>query len=134
MSLTDPAEAAAASDIYMTHARAIAETDSAGAARNAMQAGALLLNVANNPADAMKALSWATQTDPTLTDAQELLASAQATVVDQEYRAGLEAYNKQDLDGAINHWNNVLMINPDHTNAQLYKNQAEELKAKLSNM
>ena len=66
--------------------------------------------------------------------AQELLASAQATVVDQEYRAGLEAYNKQDLDGAINHWNNVLMINPDHTNAQLYKNQAEELKAKLSNM
>ena len=134
MDVSDAAQADTAAKIYLAHANRVADSDRGRAADLATKAGDLWLNGADDANNAMKALGLATSLNPDSSDAQELLANAQANVSDAEYRAGLEAYNKQDLDAAIAHWDKVLAINPDHTNAQLYKSQALDLKERLSSM
>jgi len=134
MTITNKDEATTAASIYIEQSRSLAGSDKSTAAALATKAGTLLLNVADDASGAMAALTTAIKLNPSSTTAQEQLVSAEAAVSDTEYRAGLEDYNKQDLDAAIIHWDNVLAINPDHTNAQLYKSQANDLKAKLSSM
>ena len=50
------------------------------------------------------------------------------------HREALNAYRAQDLDRAIELWDQVLEIDPGHENARLYRSQAVELKKKLSNL
>ena len=63
-----------------------------------------------------------------------MLASAKTQAADIHYRAGLTAFQRQDLDGAIAAWDRVLAIDPEHRNAQLQKAQALELKANLQRL
>jgi cell division septation protein DedD len=53
---------------------------------------------------------------------------------DRLYREALNAYRAQDLERAIALWDEVLELQPGHENARLYRAQAMELKAKLSNL
>nr|WP_232059370.1 LysM domain-containing protein [Kineobactrum salinum] len=47
------------------------------------------------------------------------------------HRRALNAYRAQDLDKAIDLWNRVLVLDPEHENARLYRAQALELQSKL---
>lgn len=55
-------------------------------------------------------------------------------VADSLYREGLNAYRAQDLDRAIALWDQVLVLEPEHENARLYRAQAVELREKLSTL
>ena len=55
-----------------------------------------------------------------------------ATQVETLHRQALNAYRAQDLDTAIDLWNQVLELDPEYENARLYRSQAIELKKKLS--
>ena len=116
----------------MSYAKQVSIADNTLAAKLAQRAGELWFRQANNPAQALEALTWSVSLDGSIEETQTLLTEARQIVVDTEYRAGLAAFNKQDLDGAIAHWTRVLEIDPDHTNALANKAQAEDLKEKLS--
>jgi hypothetical protein len=47
------------------------------------------------------------------------------------HRRALNAYRAQDLGGAIALWDRVLVLDPEHENARLYRAQALELQGKL---
>jgi tetratricopeptide (TPR) repeat protein len=66
--------------------------------------------------------------------AQTLLASAKTKAADVHYRAGLTAFQRQDLDRAIAAWDRALAIDPEHKNAQLNRAQALELKQNLQRL
>jgi hypothetical protein len=50
------------------------------------------------------------------------------------HREALDAYRAQDLNRAIELWDQVLIIDPDHENARLYRAQAVELQVKLRSL
>ena len=54
--------------------------------------------------------------------------------VEQLHREALNAYRAQDLDKAIGLWDQVLVLDPDHESARLYRSQSLELQKKLRNM
>ena len=63
-----------------------------------------------------------------------LLATARSRASEPHYRTGVQAAQRQDLDGAIAAFDRVLAINPEHRNAQLQRAQAVELKANLQRL
>ena len=60
--------------------------------------------------------------------------SAKNKAADINYRIGVAAFQKQDLDRAIAAWDKTLAIDPDHKNAQLNRAQALELKQNLQKL
>jgi TolA-binding protein len=50
------------------------------------------------------------------------------------YRAGLAAFQKQDLDSAIRDWKKALRLDPKLQDAQISLSQAEKLKANLKKL
>lgn len=50
------------------------------------------------------------------------------------HKDALNAYRRQKLDKAIELWDEVLALDPEHENARLYRSQAISLKKKLSNL
>ena len=52
--------------------------------------------------------------------------------VETLHREALDAYRAQDLDKAIQLWDEVLRIDPDYERARLYRSQAAELREKLT--
>lgn len=52
--------------------------------------------------------------------------------VDALHRQALNEFRAQNLDNAIALWDEVLLIDPGHDSARLYRNQALELKEKLT--
>jgi len=64
----------------------------------------------------------------------ETAVSAEAVDVEQLHREALNAYRAQDLDKAIGLWDQVLVLDPDHESARLYRSQSLELQKKLRNM
>ncbi|MDX1485625.1 MAG: LysM peptidoglycan-binding domain-containing protein [Alphaproteobacteria bacterium] len=126
--------AARAARIYLAGAKQLGRGDARRASHFSLQAGRLYLNELNDPDRAITALELSTSLDESNSEAEELLARAQASAIDRSYRAGLEAYRRQDLDTAIANWDRVLEIDPEHTNASLYRVQALKLKERLSKM
>jgi tetratricopeptide (TPR) repeat protein len=62
------------------------------------------------------------------------VAPAEAVDVEQLHREALNAYRAQDLDKAIGLWDQVLVLDPDHESARLYRSQSLELQEKLRKM
>jgi hypothetical protein len=58
----------------------------------------------------------------------------QKEIADKYHREGSSAFRRQELDLAIEKWDIVLSVNPDHSSAKLYRAQALELKEKLDNI
>lgn len=52
--------------------------------------------------------------------------------VDALHRQALNEFRAQNLDSAIALWDELLLIDPGHESARLYRNQAIELKEKLT--
>lgn len=128
------ARAKKSASIYLAGARQLNRADAARASQYSLRAGELYLETLNDPDRALEALELSTSLDPSNEEAEELLTRAQAQAIDNHYRAGLEAYRRQNLDKAIANWDRVLKIDPEHTNASLYRTQAIKLKQRLSKM
>jgi len=63
--------------------------------------------------------------------AMEEMLVLQKDISDKYHREASTAFRRQELDLAIATWDKVLAVNPDHSNAQLYRAQAIELKERL---
>jgi tetratricopeptide (TPR) repeat protein len=99
-----------------------------------VRAGQLYLETANRPEEALEPLRLAVAINPGDARAQMLLTSAKNKAADINYRIGVAAFQKQDLDRAIAAWDKTLAIDPDHKNAQLNRAQALELKQNLQRL
>ncbi len=67
-------------------------------------------------------------------DDPAVAARAQAIerrTVEFHYQQAVSAFSRQDLAGTISHADAVLAIDPEHTNARLYRTRALELQRKL---
>jgi tetratricopeptide (TPR) repeat protein len=104
-----------------------------------------------SPAAAAEADSQPTEVSPTaepLPDLEPELESELESELDSEtgssspavpdveamHREALNAYRAQNLTRAIALWDEVLIIDPDHENARLYRAQAIELQKKLRSL
>jgi Tfp pilus assembly protein PilF len=130
----DAAQAVTLAAAYAGSARALRMSNAPQAGTQAVRAGQLYLEIANRPEDALEPLRLAIAINPADARAQMLLSTAKGKAADIHYRAGVAAFQKQDLDGAIAAWDKTLAIEPDHKNAQLNRAQAVELKQNLQRL
>ncbi len=63
--------------------------------------------------------------------AKKDLLELKPKVANEYHREAMTAYRRQDLDTALGIWDKVLKIKPDHGPAQIYRNEALDLKQKL---
>jgi tetratricopeptide (TPR) repeat protein len=66
--------------------------------------------------------------------AMEEMLTLQKEITDKYHREASSAFRRQELDLAIATWDKVLMVNPDHSSAQLYRAQAIELKERVEKL
>ncbi len=130
----DAAQAVVLAAAYAGSAKALRTTNAAQAGAQAVRAGQLYLETANRPEEALEPLRLAVAINPGDARAQLLLASAKNKAADINYRIGVAAFQKQDLDRAIAAWDKTLAIDPEHKNAQLNRAQALELKQNLQRL
>jgi len=128
------AQAAILASAYAGSAKALRASNATQAGAQAVRAGQLYVETANRPEDALEPLRLAIAINPADARAQTLLNSAKTKAADIHYRAGVAAFQKQDLDGAIAAWDKTLAIDPEHKNAQLSRAQALELKQNLQKL
>lgn len=115
------------------YAEELSSTDSVQASAKYAEAGEL--NMING--DAMAALDnfkTAAGLDPDNRMATENRNVLQKDIADKYHREASSAFRRQDLDVAIENWNKVLEIDPEHSSAQVYLAQAKELKVRLENL
>lgn len=80
---------------------------------------------------AMAAYADVLRRDPANAEAKQRYAGAHGRAVDAYYADGVAAFARQDLDKAIAAWDRVLVLEPEHQNAKLKRQQALDLKDKL---
>lgn len=130
----DAAQAVVLAAAYAGNAKALRASNATQAGTQAVRAGQLYLETANRPEEALEPLRLAVAINPGDARAQMLLTSAKNKAADINYRIGVAAFQKQDLDRAIAAWDKTLAIDPDHKNAQLNRAQALELKQNLQKL
>jgi tetratricopeptide (TPR) repeat protein len=118
---------------YTGRAKEIAETDNILAATYYAQAGQLNL-VDGDTFTAFENFRMATNIDENNDQAMEEMLVLQKEIADKYHREASSAFRRQELDLAIEKWDMVLAVNPDHSSAKLYRAQALELKEKLDNI
>lgn len=115
------------------YAKELAETDTKQASAKYSEAGDM--NLMNG--ESMAALSnfkIAADLDPENAIAKENRDVLQKDMADKFHREASSAFRRQDLDVAIKNWNKVLEIDPEHSSARVYLEQAKELKTRLENL
>lgn len=129
----DKANQELALQTYLGRAKEISETDATLAATYYAEAGNLnLINEQNLPA--FENFKMATDLDESNDQAMEEMLVLQKEIADKYHREASSAFRRQELDIAIEKWDMVLKVNPDHSSAKLYRAQALELKEKLYNI
>jgi tetratricopeptide (TPR) repeat protein len=118
---------------YTGRAKEIADTDNILAATYYAQAGELNL-VDEDLLTAFENFRMATDIDENNDQAMEEMLVLQKEIADKYHREASSAFRRQDLDLAIEKWDMVLSVNPDHSSAKLYRAQALDLKRKLDNI
>ena len=128
------ADASVLAAAYSGNAKVLRASNPSDAETQAVRAGQLYLETADRPEDAVEPLQLALAINPNDMRAQTLLASARTKAADVYYRNGVQAFQRQDLDGAIAAWDKALSFDPNHKNAQLQRAQAIELKQNLQKL
>tara|TARA_R110000751_G_scaffold116604_2_gene216654 strand:- start:468898 stop:470097 length:1200 start_codon:yes stop_codon:yes gene_type:complete len=118
---------------YIGRAKEIAETDNILAATYFEKAGQLNLQE-ENAFSAFENFKMATDLDDQNDQAMEEMLVLQKEIADKYHREASSAFRRQELDLAIQKWDMVLKVNPDHSSAKLYRAQALELKEKLNKL
>lgn len=115
---------------YTGRAKEISETDNILAATYFTKAGQLNLQE-EQTFNAFENFKKATELDDNNEQAMEEMLVLQKEIADKYHREASSAFRRQELDQAIENWDRVLTVNPDHSSAKLYRAQAIELKEKL---
>jgi tetratricopeptide (TPR) repeat protein len=118
---------------YTGRAKEITETDRILAATYYAQVGKLNL-LDEETFSAFENFRMATDLDENNAQAMEEMLVLQKEIADKYHREASSAFRRQELDLAIEKWDMVLTVNPDHSSAKLYRAQALELKEKLDNI
>ncbi len=117
---------------YLGHAQ-LEDTSDQDAAESLYSAGTLFISSERDD-EALDVLSQAVNRDPAHTGAMEALGELRQRLADGYHREASAAFRAQELDKAIEIWDRVLEIMPDHGSAQVYRAQALELKARLDSL
>jgi tetratricopeptide (TPR) repeat protein len=96
-------------------------------------AGKLMLTLGQKQS-ALNALADSVGIDNKNGDAQALLSSVKTDLTDAYHREASQAFRRQELDIAIELWEKVITIDPDHAHAGNNLMQAQELKEKLGHL
>lgn len=118
---------------YTGRAKEIAEENNVLAATYYAKAGQLNL-IKEESFAAFENFKMATDLDDKNDQAMEEMLFLQKEISDKYHREASSAFRRQELDLAIQNWDMVLKVNPDHSSAKLYRAQALELKEKLYNI
>lgn len=118
---------------YTGRAKEIAESDSILAAKYYVKAGQLNLQEERS-FSAFENFKMATDLDDSNEQAMEEMLVLQKEIADNYHREASSAFRRQELDLAIENWDKVLNVDPDHSSAKLYRAQAIELKEKLQKL
>ena len=118
---------------YIGRATEISEADSVLAATYYAQAGKLNL-LDNQSFAAFDNFKMATDLDNQNQPAMDDMLDLQKKIADKYHREASSAFRRQELDLAIEKWDIVLKVDPEHSSAKLYRVQALELKEKLDNI
>lgn len=85
----------------------------------------------DDPGAAARALNRALAADPRHARARKALSALRSDVVPELHREAVILYRNQELDKAIELWEQALSIDPDFQPAQGYRARAEELRRRL---
>ncbi|MGQ8364613.1 LysM peptidoglycan-binding domain-containing protein [Glaciecola sp. 1036] len=80
---------------------------------------------------AFEAFKSAKEVDPTNSNAAKSFEQLREQISEHYHREASIAFRQQALDEAIEKWDLVLYVNPQHSNALAYRTQAVELKKRL---
>lgn len=115
------------------HGNALVGPDNILAAKRFADAGELgLIN-----GDKLAALSHfkkSVKLDANNQRAKDDMLLLQQDITDKYHREASSAYRRQELDVAIAKWDKVLEIDPNHTNAKVYRAQATDLRERLKKL
>ena len=118
---------------YLGRAKEIEGSDATLASTLYAEAGKLNL-INEQSLLAFENFRKATDLDESNDQAMEEMLVLQKEIADKYHREASSAFRRQELDLAIEKWDMVLKVNPDHSSAKLYRAQALELKEKLNNI
>ena len=83
---------------------------------------------------AIKSFAKALQLNPSHEQAKKQIRDLRLTVVEEYHKRAMVLYRKQELNGAIEIWDDVLQLDPNHELAKQYRNRALELKRKIEQL
>jgi tetratricopeptide (TPR) repeat protein len=83
---------------------------------------------------AIKSFAKALQLNPAHKQAKKQITDLRLTVVENYHKQAMVLYRKQELSQAIEIWDNVLQLDPDHQLAKQYRARALKLKRKIEQL
>ena len=85
-------------------------------------------------AKAYDAFTRALALNPDYKAAKDQIATIRPDVITYLHKQAMTKYRQQQLDQAIELWDKVLEIDPNHLNAQVHRSQAQDLKIRLEKL
>ena len=83
---------------------------------------------------ALETFSKAVELNPLHVQAKKQITDLRLTVIDEYYKKAMVLYRKQELSAAIEMWDEVLRLDPNHELAKQYRAKALELKRKIEQL
>lgn len=89
---------------------------------------------ADDKLEAFSRLQQVLELQPDYQPALQILNTLNADVVEIFHREAMQSYRRQQLDQAISYWDRLLNIAPNHEQAMLYRDRAQQLKQQLNQL
>ena len=118
---------------YRAHGRSLAPTEPDRASAFYQSAGELALAAGDRRA-ALDDFRQAQALNPENSEAGEQAVVLQEQLTSELFQQATVAFQRQDLDQAIALWQEVLEINPDHTDAQLQLSRARQMQERFKRL
>lgn len=112
-------------------AEALVQDDPITAANFYYEAGQMYL-ANGNELGAFERFKLANIADATNADASQQMQKLQKQITEKYHREASTAFRQQALSEAIEKWDIVLAVDPNHSNAMAYRTQAIELQERLN--
>ena len=120
-------------DAYTSSGEALSASDPTTASQLYTSAATLMADQGQNEA-ALQLLQQAVPLDAANEQASAMMQNISSSLVDGYHREASAAFRAQELEKAITLWDKVLALDPEHSNALVYRAQALELQDRLSNL
>jgi len=120
-------------EAHVGEAKRLAPDEPQKAAEHYAEAGVLLAS-ANARYGAFEAFEEALQLDPDQPIAQERFQPLREDLADDLHRQAVEAFQKQNLDRAVELWERVVRIDPRHVEAGLQLERARKMQDRMQRL